>query len=224
MEFFLDTASIDDITELCALFPITGVTTNPSILLKDKANFWPTLTNIRRLIGERQLHVQVTGTSVGDIEREADAIVSRLGHNTYIKIPVNMIGLQAISLLKDKGYYVTGTAIYFASQAILAAQAGADYIAPYFNRMNNNGVDASATIKTVSKLLIRDKLPCKILGASFKNTNQLVEALESGAQAVTASPELMRSMVTNPLIEHAILNFNADWTNANGTLKIFGLD
>ena len=125
MEILLDTANISLIERYCDIYNITGVTSNPTIISKEKGEFFPTLLRIREIIGDRQLHVQVTAETREGMLKEASAIVEKLGKDTYIKVPTTEVGIGVMRRLKEQGYHVTATAIYSLQQAALAASVGA---------------------------------------------------------------------------------------------------
>ncbi len=221
MEILLDTANLETIRKYNEIYDITGVTSNPTILSREKAEFFPLLLEIRDIIGDKQLHVQVTGSSSEEMLKEAETITEKLGKNTYIKVPVNEEGIKTIKILKSNGYKVTGTAIYMPQQAMLAASVGADYVAPYFNRMNNMNVDSTNAIEEMAWLFEHYHKDTKILAASFKNTQQIMSALLAGAHAVTASADLYTQMVTSPVIDSAIDGFAKDWSGLYGEKRIY---
>jgi len=103
-----------------------------------------------------------------------------------------------------------GTAIYSAEQAILAGIAGCDFVAPYINRMENNAIDPYAVIASTRRYYDNHAIPCQIMGASFKNTQQILHALDAGAHTCTLPPDLLHAMLEKPLVEAAIRAFNAD--------------
>ena len=155
--------------------------------------------------------------------KEAEALTGRLGKDTYIKVPANEEGIKTMKVLKSRGNRVTATAIYMPQQAMLAASVGADYVAPYFNRMNNINVDSKKAIGDMAWLFEHNQIQTKIVAASFKNTQQVMDALMAGAQAVTVSPELYTQMVENPMIDSAIAGFAADWEATYGDKRIYEL-
>ena len=220
MEILLDTANIALIERYCDIYNITGVTSNPTIISKEKGEFFPTLLRIREIIGGRQLHVQVTAETREGMLKEAATIVEKLGKDTYIKVPTTEVGIGVMRRLKEQGYHVTATAIYSLQQAALAASVGADYAAPYVNRISNAYGSAQAVISDIAKLFAMQKVQTKILAASFKNTDQIMQCLLSGAEAVTAAPELYSAMVESPLIEGAVRQFSADWAGLYGEKTI----
>lgn len=223
MEFLLDTANVEIIKKYNEIYNITGVTSNPTIISREKSEFFPTLYKIKKIIGDKQLHVQVTGNTCEEMLKEAETVVKNIDKAVYIKVPTNEEGIKTMKLLKQSGFNVTATAIYTVQQAIMAASVGADYAAPYFNRMCNNNYNAPEAIAEMSEMYKMYDKSTKILAASFKNTNQIMQALASGAQAVTASPELYTMMFESPLIESAISKFAQDWAEMYGDKKIYDL-
>ena len=138
MKLILDTANIEDIRYLNTYFPIVGVTTNPTILSREKGDVVTILKEIRKIIGdEKELHIQVTETDYDRICEEAKKIVKVFGKNTFVKIPITDVGLRATKTLSDQGYNITVTAVLSVGQALLAANAGAKYVAPYVSRLDN---------------------------------------------------------------------------------------
>ncbi|PHV71401.1 fructose-6-phosphate aldolase [Sporanaerobium hydrogeniformans] len=223
MEILLDTAHLEDIRRYHKIYHITGVTSNPTILAREKGDFFPLLEAIRELIGHKQLHVQLTGNTSEDMLKEAEAISRKLGKETYMKVPTNEVGIETMKRLKEQGYKITATAIYMPQQAMIAASVGADYVAPYFNRISNMNVEGKNVVSEIAHLFKLHHCSTKILAASFKNTQQIMDALMAGAEAVTATPELYSQMVENPMIDAAITGFTADWEKTYGGKRIFEL-
>lgn len=223
MEILLDTAHLEDVRKYNEIYNIAGVTSNPTILSREKSELFPLLEEIRSIIGQKQLHVQATGRTAEEMIKEANSIVNHLGEDTYVKIPTNEEGIKTIKKLKQDGFRVTATAIYTPQQAMLASSVGADYVAPYFNRINNLNVDSKNVIAEISHLFKLHNRPTKILAASFKNTQQIMDALTAGAHAVTASAELYTKMVESPIIDSAIDEFEKDWVNTYGNRRIYEL-
>lgn len=223
MEILLDTANVEQIKKYTELYEITGVTSNPTIISKENADFWPLLTEIKEIIGDKQLHVQVTADTWQEMIREAECIQERLGKDTYIKVPVTEQGICAMKHLKAAGAKITATAVYTTQQAMMAASVGADYVAPYFNRMNNLNVDSKKVIGDMVQLFRVHGKTTKILAASFKNTEQVMDAFTVGAHAATVSVDLLTTMVQNAIIEFAVDGFKKDWIKTYGDKKIYEL-
>lgn len=210
MEWMIDTANLEEITEALRVYPVVGVTTNPSILKAEMPiRYDEHLAAIRRLAEGRTLHVQLGGDTCEGMLSEAEALQEKLGRDVYLKVPVTEAGLAAIQQLKKRGANVTATAIYYPLQGMLAVSAGADYLAPYCNRMEQNEIDFERAIGQIRDLIDRDGYPAKILAASFKNAGQVARAIDSGAHAVTVQPALLKSVLKSALVTDAVATFNA---------------
>jgi transaldolase len=213
MEYMLDTANLDEVSQCVDFFPIAGVTTNPTILKAEgEIALRERLLALRNLCGrDRSLHVQLLARKCEVMLVEAEAVYELLGANTYVKIPVTVEGLKAIAILKRQGKPVTATAVYYLSQALLAVAAGVDYVAPYCNRMENNDIDFRRIIESTRLLIDRDGYTTRIVAASFKNAAQVNDALVYGAHAVTLAPPLLKTALASPLVEGAVLDFENDF-------------
>lgn len=175
------------------------------------------MKEIRKIIGyERSLHIQVISKDCDEIIKEAKRIIEEIDDQVYIKVPVSYQGIKAIKTLKTMGINVTATAVYDLMQAYMALAAGADYIAPYVNRIGNLGSDPFDLINHLAKKIAEDKYDCKILAASFKGVRQVKEALNNGSQAVTVPVEILKQIFANPNIEKAVNDFNNDWYDVYG--------
>lgn len=218
MEFLLDTANLEEIKKYEAIIPLAGVTSNPSIVKKEgKIEFFEHMNQIREIIGkDKTLHVQVVATDYDGMIHDAESIVDKIDSDVYIKVPVNEEGLKAIKELKKRGMNVTATAIYTKFQAYLAIAAGADYLAPYYNRMENLNINPKETIQEISNEIIRTNSSSKILAASFKNVAQVNTALEAGAQAATMGCDILKQAFGMPSIDKAVADFTADWESVFG--------
>lgn len=224
MIYILDTADLNAIKHCNEFYPLSGVTTNPTIISKEKTDFWPLLESIRNIIGpEKMLHVQTTAEKAEDIVAEAKLLKERLGGNFYIKIPIGEEGLKATMMLKKIGIPVTVTAIFTPAQALLAAMAGASFVAPYANRLDNILGDGCAVVAETVQLLKIYGSDCKVLAASFKNAEQVHRCEMAGCHSVTVSENILKTLATHPMTDSAIEGFKADWKSVYGdkTIKDF---
>lgn len=224
MELLLDTANLETIRKYHDYYCVTGVTTNPTILSRENGPFFETYEAIRNIIGaQKQLHIQVTARNCEEMLKEAEVITERLGKDVYIKVSVVEEGVKAMKLLKEGGFNVTATAVVSVQQAFLAGSVGADYVAPYINRMANLNIDPYEAVARIRNLFDKQNISTKILGASFKNTQQIVATYESGAEAVTVAPELLTTMCNNAVTDLWIANFEKDWAGLYGDCRIYEL-
>lgn len=218
MEFLIDTANLEEIKKYKDTIPLAGVTSNPSIVKNEgKIAFFDHMKQIRSVIGkECSLHVQVVATDYDGMIRDAETIAEKIDSEVYIKIPTNEAGVKVIKELKKRGMNVTATAIYTKFQAYLAIAAGADYLAPYFNRMENLNIDPKDAILEISKEIARTNSSSKILAASFKNVSQVTTALEAGAHAATMGCDIFSQAFGMPSINKAVIDFTSDWEEIFG--------
>ncbi len=221
MEFIIDTVDLQEIKEAVEYLPISGVTSNPSIVKKtNPENFFDHMREIRKIIGnERSLHVQVIATECDGIVAEAHRIIDEIDAQVYIKVPVSYEGVKAIKQLKTEGINVTATAVYDLMQAYMALEADADYIAPYVNRIGNLGGDPQELIFELAKRIEADNYDCKIVAASFKGVRQVRDSFNSNAQAITAPFAILKAIFANPNIDKAVKDFNSDWHDMYGADK-----
>ncbi|WP_088839040.1 fructose-6-phosphate aldolase [Listeria sp. ILCC792] len=213
MEFMLDTANLEIIKRYADNLPLAGVTSNPSIIKKEgKLEFFTHMKEIRSSLDPTaSLHVQVVATDYAGMMRDAEAILRHIDDQVFIKVPVTEIGLRVIKELRAQKINVTATAIYSKIQAYLAISAEANYIAPYFNRMENLNINPRDAILEMSTAIERSESNTKILGASFKNVGQVNSALECGAHAVTLGADIFKQAFEMPSIEKAVHDFTSDW-------------
>lgn len=219
MKLLIDDANIEAIKKLYDLYPIDGVTTNPSILAKSKRNPYEVLKEIRAFIGDDELHAQVLSLKAEDMIEEAYKMVEILGKNTYIKIPSIPEGFKAMKALSKAGFKITATAIYTPMQAYLAAKSGADYAAPYVNRIDNLGANGIETTKMIQDIFVNNGFKTEILAASFKNSNQVQELCAYGVGASTVAPDVIEGLVKNACVTGAVQDFVRDFETLCGKGK-----
>ncbi len=220
MKLIIDDAHIDQIKKIYELYPVDGVTTNPTILAKSGRRPYEVLKEIRAFIGEdAELHVQAVAKTAEGMIEDARRIVKELGKNTYVKIPSVPEGFKAIMALREEGILTTATAIYTPMQAFLAAKAGASYAAPYINRIDNMGYNGVQIAQKIHDIFKNNSLKTEVLAASFKNSQQLLELCEYGIGASTVSPDVIDVLVKNQAITAAIDDFTADFEKLVGPGK-----
>ena len=224
MIYLLDTADLAAIRHCNEFYPIEGVTTNPSIISKENTDFWPLVYEIRNIIGPgKMLHVQTTKEKAEDIVEEAKLLKERLGGLFYIKIPISEEGLKATRMLKKIGIGVTVTAIFTPPQALIAAKAGADFVAPYANRLDNIIGDGCEVVAEIVRQLDIYGFDCKVLAASFKNAEQVHKCALYGCHAVTVSDDVLKSLVKHPMTDVSLVGFEKDWSKVYGEKKILDM-
>lgn len=217
MKLLIDNADIERIKAIYRLYPVDGVTSNPSILAKTGRNPYAVLREIREFIGdEAQLHAQVISRTADRMVEEAHKMAGLLGRNLFVKIPSVPEGFRAMRELSREGFNVTATVVYTPMQAFLAAKSGADYVAPYVNRIDNLGADGVRTTKSIQDMLVKNGLKTEILAASFKNSQQFQALCEYGVGAATAAPDIIENLVKNASVDSAAEAFIADFEGLCG--------
>lgn len=218
-KILIDSADIKKAKEIEKYYTIAGITTNPTLLSKIEGSLEDKLKELKEFTyGKYEVHIQTTESEVEKIVEEAKKLRDYFGESFYIKIPVTKAGLEAIKLCSKENIRVTATAILTAMQALAAAKNGANYVAPYVNRMENVGQDAKEAILEISNLLI--DYPTEILAASFKNVKQVQDILRCGAEAVTIAPEIIEASIWHPYTDKSVFDFEKDWGNRFGDKKI----
>jgi len=220
MKLYIDSANLEQIAYLNAYFPIYGVTTNPSIIVKEKKPYLELLQEIKGIIGEeKELFVQLIGDTAEEMLEEAQYINRVVAGKAVVKIPVTAEGIKAIKLISSYKIPVLATTIYTSMQALTASMAGADYVAPYVNRIDNltgNGVNV---VQEISKLFSVYNCTTKILAASFKNVQQVHDVCLAGAHSATVSAELIPKFIDFPSTNEDVAAFKKQWQDLYGMDK-----
>jgi TalC/MipB family fructose-6-phosphate aldolase len=216
MELILDTADAQAVKELSSTLTISGVTTNPTIITRSGKTPEQVVDQMLSVLSEDQsFFLQTIATDYDGMLADARKICSLRPKNMYVKIPVTHEGLRAIKAAKAEGLNVLATAIYSADQGFFAAMNGADYLAPYVNRMCNYG-DGVQQVRELIAMLKANDLPTKVCAASFKNGNQVHELIAAGIQAVTVPPSVVWGMVDHPGTKIAVDEFSEAWHESFG--------
>ncbi len=224
MLYILDTADLAAIKHCNEFYPLAGVTTNPSIISKEGGDFWALVKEIRKIIGkDKMLHVQTVQTTAEKMVEEAKLLKKELGGDFYVKIPIGEEGLKATMELKKLGIGVTMTAIFTPAQALIAAKAGASFVAPYVNRLDNIIGDGTEVVAQIVEQLENYNLDCQVLAASFKNAEQVHKCALYGCHTVTVSADILKNIISHPMTDAAIAGFEKDWAGAYGDKTILDM-
>jgi fructose-6-phosphate aldolase 1 len=220
MELYLDTADVAAVKRLSRILPLQGVTTNPSIVAKEGKPLWEVLPALRDALGGNgKLFAQVMASDAEQMVAEALLMTQRVS-GLVVKIPVTREGLAAIKKLKGMNIPTLGTAVYGAGQGLLSALAGAEYVAPYVNRLDAQGGDGIAMVKELQALLNLHAPHSKVLAASFRTPRQAMDCLLAGCQSITLPVDVAEQLLDTPAVQAAIEKFDADWRQAFGTTSI----
>lgn len=212
MKYFADTGNLEELKHLYSYFPLSGVTTNPSIIAKSGMPLSKAIDGILQIIGDNAIHIQVSADKAEDMILEAKKHKEyfNLGDNYYTKIPVTEEGLKAIKLAKDAGFKVTATAIFTQQQAIVASVAGADYVAPYVSRLDNISSHGIEVVSSIVNCINHGGHPTEVLAASFKTVDQVHRVTECGAHSATVSYEILEALRKHPMTDISMEQFVKD--------------
>lgn len=216
MEYYLDTADYGKIKEYVEDYNIKGVTCNPTIIIKDKAEIKTLIENVPE---GKEIFLQVISDEVDKIIEETKALMS-LNENIIVKIPATANGLKAIKKLKEENIETLATAVYSVQQALMAANCGAAYVAPYVNRICNLEMDGVAVALQIQKVFKEQNVPCKVIAASFKNMDQVNKLMIGGVDAVTVGVDLMEKIVNNKNAAEASNDFINAWEEYTGQREL----
>lgn len=216
IELYLDTADVNETARFSQCFPLKGITTNPTIVAKSGTGLTDTLKSMSVVLGNQaRFHAQVVSKDVASMVAEAK-MLNELPYDMVVKVPATENGLAAIKLMKKEGIQVLATAIYTAQQGFMAALCGADYLAPYVNRIDAMNGDGVAVVRDIQMLIEKNGLSSKILAASFKNVQQAMDVMKLGIGAITLPVDVAAQMFSHPAIEPAVEQFDKDWSEAFG--------
>ena len=225
MLLLIDDANLEEIKKIYDIFPCDGVTTNPSILKKQGRNPMEVLKEIKNFLPEgAQLHAQVISKTAEEMLAEAKYMLTQLGDDTFIKVPVTPQGIKAMKLMEKENMNITATAIYSPMQAYFAAKAGVRYTAPYVNRLDNMGADGVGVAKQIHDIFRNQDINADVIAASFKNSQQILELAKYGIGAVTAAPDVIKSLLAHDATYNAVEVFTNDFydlTAKEKTMKDF---
>jgi len=209
VKIFIDTANLNEIRKAKALGLVDGVTTNPTLLAKEGEE---TESLIRKISEEVKgpVNVEVTGTTSGEMVKEAK-VMATWGEEIVIKIPITPEGLKTVKILSSERIHTNVTLLFSASQAILAAKAGATYVCPFLGRLDDisfNGLELIRQIKGIYENY--PNMETQIIVASIRNPIHVIEAGMLGAEIVTIPPAIIEQMVKHPLTDKGIAQFSED--------------
>lgn len=216
MELYLDTSDVAAVKKLARIFPLAGVTTNPSIIASGAMPIEKLLPALHEALdGRGRLFAQVLANDAAGMVAEARKLRQMVA-DLVVKVPVTAEGLAAIKCLKAEGIPTLGTAVYGAAQGLLAALAGAEYIAPYVNRVDAQGGDGIQTVTELQRLLTLHAPQSKVLAASFKTPRQALDCLLAGCESITLPLDVAQQMIAAPAVSAAVEKFEQDWLAAFG--------
>ena len=212
MKFFIDTANLDEIREAEAMGIISGVTTNPSLIAKEGRDYEETLREIAQIVdGPISGEVKASTTLARDMVMEG-RVISQIHPNMVVKIPMTAEGLKAVKILASEGIRTNVTLVFSATQAILAARAGATYVSPFLGRLDDISTDGTRLIREVMEIFrMYPDITTKVICASIRHHMHVVECAKVGADIATVPYKVLMQMVQHPLTRTGIEKFCQDF-------------
>jgi len=209
MKFFIDTANVEEIRQANELGVICGVTTNPSLIVKEGRDFIEVIKEISSIV-DGPISAEVISLEHEGMVNEAEKL-SQIHKNIVIKIPMTEEGLKAVNILSNKGIKTNVTLIFSAAQALLAARAGATYVSPFVGRLDDIGMDGIELISEIAEIFDVNAIETEIIVASVRNPIHVLQAAKLGADIATVPYKVIKQMLLHPLTDKGIAQFMKDW-------------
>lgn len=213
MKFFIDTANFDDIKAAYEMGFIAGVTTNPSLIVKEKRDLHEVIQQIADLV-EGPVSAEVIATTAPEMVKEAHELI-KLGDNVVIKVPMTAEGLKAVAVLSKEGIKTNVTLIFSANQALLAARAGATYVSPFVGRVDDISMDGIQLIEDIAEIFMIHNISTEIIAASVRTPMHITQCAKAGAHIATVPFNVLQQSLKHPLTDAGLARFLADWEAAN---------
>ena len=209
MKIFLDTANIEQIKTANSYGIIDGITTNPSLIARENKEFIPLVKEIVSII-DGPISVEVTSTDFEGMIKQAKEY-SKISDNIVIKVPINLEGLKVVSTLSDLGIKTNVTLIFSASQALLAAKAGASYVSPFVGRIDDISGEGMYLVEEISTIFYNYDIETEIIVASVRHPLHFVQAAKIGADIATIPFSTLEKLIKHPLTDAGMEKFLMDW-------------
>ena len=211
MKFFIDTANLDEIKEAANIGILDGVTTNPSLLAREKGkgDFRTIVKNICEVV-DGPVSAEVVALDADGMVKEAEEL-SKLHKNVVVKIPMCKEGLKAIKVLDSKGIRTNCTLIFSPIQALLAAKAGASFVSPFVGRLDDASHVGMDLVEDIVTIFENYEITTEVIVASIRNPLHVVEAATMGADIATIPFKVIEQLTKHPLTDIGIKKFLEDW-------------
>ena len=213
MRFFLDTANIEEIREIVQLGLLDGVTTNPSLIAKEKQNIHSVIREICSIV-EGPVSAEVIAVTAPEMIEEG-RVLSALASNVVVKIPMTLEGLKAVKVLNQEDIPTNVTLVFSANQALMAARAGAVFVSPFLGRLDDISEDGIQLVRTIAEIFSIHDIGTEIIAASIRHPMHVTQAALAGAHVATVPYKVLLSIVKHPLTDAGIQRFLDDWKKAN---------
>jgi transaldolase len=217
MKIFLDTANLDEIREGMSFGVIDGITTNPTLVAKEKKPFREHLIEICNIVKNGEISAEVVSTDTAGILREAREIAT-WHPNIIVKLPTIPDGVRALSILSKENIRVNMTLVFSSPQALLVAKAGAYFVSPFIGRLDDISADGLTVLREIMDIYQAYKYPTQVLAASLRHPLHVVAAARMGAHIGTMPYKVFEMLFKHPLTDRGLEGFQKDWEKARETV------
>ena len=212
MKIFIDTANVDEIREAASWGILSGVTTNPSLIAKERRDFMSVVAEIAEVV-DGPISAEVLADDAEGMINEAMELV-KIHRNITIKVPMTKEGLKAVKVLSEKRIKTNVTLVFSANQALLAATAGATFVSPFVGRMDDIGNSGCNLIAEIAEIYKIHGMKAEIIAASIRTPRDVIECAKAGCHIATIPYATLVKMFDHPLTESGIARFKKDWETA----------
>jgi transaldolase len=209
MKIFIDTANIPAIKKFYEIGIINGVTTNPTIMSRERKSFNQIVSEIVQTVNG-PISVEAISTKAENIVEEAKQLAN-LHPNIVVKIPATLEGLKAVKILSKKGVKTNVTLVFSTNQGLLAAKAGATYVSVFIGRLDDNGQRGMQVVQELVKIFKLYGFKSQVIAASIRHPQHVIEAAKAGAHVATIPVEVLEKMIKHPLTDTGLQKFLDDW-------------
>ena len=213
MKFFLDSANIAEVREAHTLGVIAGVTTNPSLIAKEKQDIKGVIKEIASIV-KGPVSAEVISVRYEEMAPEARQL-AKIADNVVIKVPITLDGLKTVRALAAEGIKTNVTLIFSANQALLAARAGASFVSPFVGRLDDISEDGIKLVKDVTDIFAIHDIDTEVIAASIRHPLHVTQAALAGSHIATVPYKVLISLLNHPLTDAGIARFLDDWKKAN---------
>jgi transaldolase len=209
MKIFLDTANFDSIVKYDEMGIVDGITTNPTLLSKEKGNPIQTMKKIVEYV-KGPVSLEIVASSFNDMMDEGLKL-AKYGENVVVKVPMTADGLKVVKALNSRDIKTNVTLIFSANQALLAAKAGATFVSPFIGRLDDTGNEGLNLVREIVQIFANYAIPTQVLVASVRHPLHVIESAKMGADVVTLPPDTLDKMIRHPLTDKGLDLFLNDW-------------
>lgn len=213
MKIFIDTANVEQIKEINSFGILDGVTTNPTLMSKEKKSFKEQIKEITSIVNG-PVSVEAVNSDADGLVKEATEL-SKMAPNVVVKIPMTAEGLKAVKKLSKNNVKTNVTLVFSANQALLAAKAGATYVSPFIGRLDDAGHDGMQIVRDMIQIFKNYNFKTEIIVASIRHPLHVIEAAKAGAHIATISFDVLDKMIKHPLTDAGIKRFLDDWAKVS---------